>query len=152
MRRSLPYLADAEVGILVSFMPEGVTDEEIANQIHDISQDESASRFDTLLIFERVDTGEFEDTNRLRRFSDLIKNLFGTGGEFKTAYVVDRQVDFGLINMFAAYRERDELNSSELFYNESDALLWLGLPEAQLSEWLTRIEAFKDELREEKNN
>jgi len=68
------------------------------------------------------------DTNEIRDLSGFVKRLVGTVG-LRTAFLVARDLEFGLLRMFEAFREAEGAENS-VFRDQDSAVAWLNGPGA----------------------
>lgn len=143
----IPFHIDYSARLLVVYVPAHATTQDILENIEIIAREPDFTDFDVMTIFSDLnrvvgDMSAFQ--NDLRSVSDKLIERYGTGGKFKAAYVISKNVDFGLLRMFTTYRGR-KLEHTELFYDAGEALEWLGIGESDRSAMLQTIKALQDD-------
>lgn len=141
---------DAEAGIVLSYVAAHATPGQVIANIKMLGSNDALAGFNDLTVFEDLDrvVGKLAgDNNSLRTVADLLSSAYGTGGDFKSAYIVNKQVDYGLMRMYTTYRGRED-DRQAVFFDVREGLAWIGLPEEQTDHWLEVIQTLKHEAHQ----
>lgn len=120
----ITWFTDRDRRFRIGYLPSDATIDEFAESVRaHVRPVEGFADFDEMTVF--ADLSRLLETAPPARAAEIVASLYGAEREARTALVVRRKVDFGILRMYAAYRDRDE-HSLQVFYDVDEALGWLG--------------------------
>ena len=120
----ITWFTDRARRFRIGYLPADATIDDFAESVRvHVRPVEGFADFDEMTVF--ADLSRLLETAPPARAAEIVASLYGAERRARTALVVRRQVDFGVLRMYAAYRDRDE-DSLQVFYDVEEALGWLG--------------------------
>jgi hypothetical protein len=120
----ITWFTDRDRRFRIGYLPADATIDAFAESVHEhVRPVPGFADFDEMTVF--ADLSRLMETAPPARAAEIVASLYGAERRARTALVVRRQVDFGILRMYAAYRDRDE-DSLQVFYDVDEALAWLG--------------------------
>ncbi|MEE4359905.1 MAG: hypothetical protein V2I63_00120 [Pseudomonadales bacterium] len=130
----ISWFTDAERRFRIGYLPSDATIDEFAESVRThVWPVEDFAAFDEITVFANL--ARLMETAPPARAAEIVASLYGSRRDARTALVVRRQVDFGMLRMYAAYRERDE-HSLQVFYDIGQALDWFGFEGTRCEDYL----------------
>ena len=120
----ITWFTDRDRRFRIGYLPADATIDDFAESVRaHVRPVEGFADFDEMTVC--ADLSRLLETAPPARAAEIVASLYGAERRARTALVVRRQVDFGVLRMYAAYRDRDE-DSLQVFYDVEEALGWLG--------------------------
>lgn len=144
---AIPCHIDFPNRLIIGYVPAHATTADVLETVRATAGEPLLTDFNVLTIFEDLNqvVGDLNDfRNALKTVSDALISQYGTRGDFKSAYVVSKNVDFGLLRMFTAYRGR-RTHNNDVFYEVTEALDWLGIESSQTRGLLRKVDSLKQQ-------
>ena len=117
--------------LVIAYLPTDVNYDDIGEPAGSENADPRYRQFNELIIIQDV-----EGLSRRESGAEIASELSTTQGpdsHYKTAYVVSKAVDIGLIRIFNTYRGRDP-QSADVFISLAPALDYLGVSDTATRE------------------
>lgn len=133
---------DRERELILTHVSADATIEEILRANVEMSAIASIDVCDGVILFDDLNSVVGDSPNGLRRLSRQLNQLYGPGDTSRTAFVVTKDVDYGLLRIYTTYRGRDA-QYFRLFYELTEALEWIGLAGSDLVDYMEMVERLK---------
>ena len=115
--------------LIVAYLPAAVRLNEIGKPVGSADADPRYRQYNELAVFQDVEAIFNREAG-----ADLAKDMSATQGpdaHYRSAYVVQKAVDVGLLRLFNNYRERDE-DAAQVFLEIEPALEFLGVSDPEV--------------------
>lgn len=142
---TIQYHLDTANKLIVYYLPRSTQRDDLLAFIDEVAQVPGIDSYSDLGVLDGVNEqldGNDRSPNPFKSISERINMHFGRGGEFRSAYLVDSDVDYGLLRMYSTYRgrEHDQFN---IFFKTDEALQWLGVDASDVETLANIIEKWR---------
>lgn len=133
---------DRERELLLTYVSAEATLDDLLKANQELIEDQSLDTYDGIVLFEDLNRVVGPIPDGMRTISRQLDERYGSGGTYKTAFVISKDVDYGLLRMYTTYRGRD-MQYVKLFFAITEAFDWVGVGETEQSRWLGIVERLK---------
>ena len=133
---------DREGELILTCVSADATIDEILRENAELSAGETTTVLNGIVFFEDLNRVVGDAPSNLRRVSQQLNQFYGPEDTSKTAFVVTKDVDYGLLRIYTTYRGRDT-RYFQMFFELTEALEWIGVEQARRGEYLAIIERLR---------